>query len=176
MLMEHSRTRLRFLLFLAVGAVWSVPRAEADWLVGGSRTNAILEFTDKGQFVRDFVAPGSGGLSRPGGVAFGPDGNLYVSSNATNQILRYNGTTGAFMDVFGSGGGLTKPSELVFGPDGNLYVNSQGTNSVLRFNEATGAFMGVFATDSGINQNSTGLTFGPDGNLYVNSHRNNDVL
>ena len=40
------------------------------------------------------------------------------------QVLRYNGTTGAFIDAFVSSGsgGLDMPSGLTFGPDGNLYV------------------------------------------------------
>ena len=98
------------------------------------------------------------------------------------DILRYDGRTGAFIDVFASGGGLTKPSALTFGPDGNLYVNSQGTNAVLRYDGITGRFMDMFVTgdpsdpSDQINQDSTGLTFGPDGNLYINSHKTDSVL
>ena len=51
---------------------------------------------------------------RPGGLAIGADGNLYVSSNGTDAVLRYDGRNGAFVDVFASGGGLKKPSALVF--------------------------------------------------------------
>ena len=155
----------------------------ADVLVGSNRTNNVLRFDAcSGQLLGEFVPAGSGGLKAPGGLATGPDGNLYVSSNGTNQVLRYDARTGAFIDVFASGGGLTKPSALTFGPDGNLYVNSQGTNAVLRYDGATGRFMDMFATgDPGdpsdqINQDSTGLTFGPDGNLYINSHKTDSVL
>ena len=51
--------------------------------------------------------PGSGGLVRAQGLTFGPDGNLYVSSSVNDQVLRYDGSTGAFLDAFvsqGSGG------------------------------------------------------------------------
>jgi len=41
---------------------------------------------------------------------------LYVSSGDTDEVLRYNGTTGAFIDVFVSAmsGGLNGPNFLVF--------------------------------------------------------------
>ena len=67
-----------------------------------------------------FVAAGSGGLDGPFGLVFGPDGALYVSSGTTSQVLRYNGTTGAFLDAFvaAGSGGLNIPSFLTFGPRG----------------------------------------------------------
>ena len=81
---------------------------------------------------------------------FGPDGNLYVSSLNSGQVVRYNGTTGAPPGVFASGGGLSGPRGLLFGPDGNLYVSNSDTNSVLRYNGTTGAFIGVFASGASI--------------------------
>jgi len=50
-------------------------------------------------------------------LTFGPDGDLFVTSIHTAQVLRYDGTTGAFEGVFASGGGLDAPGSLVFGPD-----------------------------------------------------------
>ncbi len=41
------------------------------------------------------IPPGSAGLTSPIGLAFGPNGNLYVSSPDTGQVLEFNGTTGA---------------------------------------------------------------------------------
>jgi len=41
---------------------------------------------------------------------------LFVSSFLTDQVLRYNGTTGAFIDIFvtAGSGGLDGPTFLVF--------------------------------------------------------------
>jgi streptogramin lyase len=65
-----------------------------------------------------FVAPGSGGLQSPGGITFGPNGNLLVSNLLFDQnfvdtgstILSYNGTTGAPIGTLvAAGHGLDTP-------------------------------------------------------------------
>src|SRR5688572_2658984 len=76
-------------------------RANADLLVSSVFNHSILRYrASTGAFVDEFVPPGSGGLSNPQGLIFGPDGHLYVSSAGTASVLRYNGTTGAFTDAF----------------------------------------------------------------------------
>jgi WD40 repeat protein len=101
-----------------------------------------------GQTGAFFVSAHSGGLDLPyGQSAFGPDGNLYVASYATSSLLRYDGSTGAFLDAFvpGGSGGLLQPIGLSFGPDGNLYLVSQGSGNILRYDGSPGAFLGVFS-------------------------------
>jgi sugar lactone lactonase YvrE len=128
-----------------------------------------------------FTSSGSGGLSLPQGITLGPDGNVYVVSNP-GAMLRYNGTTGQYINTFvaqGSGGLTSKGIEagVAFGPDGNLYVASSATNQVLEYNGSTGAFVEAFVTaGSGGLNNPLGITFGPDGNLYVASEVSNAVL
>ncbi|MHB0960422.1 MAG: putative Ig domain-containing protein [Pirellulaceae bacterium] len=96
-------------------------------------------------------------------VTIGPDGNLYVAGFESGNIVRFDGETGAFIDVFAS---IPNAASLVFGPDGNLYVTSYETDSVERFDGSTGVPMGSFASGHGLRA-PAGLTFGPDGNLYV---------
>ena len=70
--------------------------------------------TTASQFVEVFVAPGGGGLGLPHSVTFGPDGDLYVSSESTHRVLRYDGETGAFIEDFvpAASGGLDSPRSL----------------------------------------------------------------
>jgi DNA-binding beta-propeller fold protein YncE len=76
-----------------------------------------------------------GALSNPEGVTLGPDKNLYVANGDGNNVLKFNGTTAAFMGVFvaAGSGGLLSARDVAFGPDGDLCVTSFGPNQVLRF-------------------------------------------
>jgi streptogramin lyase len=114
--------------------------------------------------------PAGNPLSSPVGVAFGPDGELYVTSESGGQVFRYGRTTGELIDAFvpSGRGGVNHHGGMTFGPNGDLYVSSRGTHSVLRFEGTTGEFLGAFVTaGSGGLNDPHGLAFGPDGNLYV---------
>jgi len=89
--------------------------------------------------------PGAGGLVTPSSMAFGPDGNLYVSYDS--YVNRYHPTTGAFLGKFvdtGDSSGQRYAIGIAWGPDGNLYVATQNTPGVQRYNGTTGAFMDDF--------------------------------
>src|SRR5262249_28824053 len=117
-----------------------------------------------------FVDTGFAGLNGANGLAFGADGNLYVTSFNSDTVLRYDlatgqplpagGQSGAVFIPAGSGG-LDGGDELAFGPDGNLYVASLFTGSVLRYGPS-GTFLGAFvpaASGGGITPSS--LSFLP---------------
>jgi DNA-binding beta-propeller fold protein YncE len=160
--------------------------AYADLLVSsGTIDNRVLSYDETtGAFLGTFAS--GGGLIDPFGLVYGPDGNLYVADFGDptrpdlfnfSTVRRYDGTTGAFIDIFvpAGSGGLGGPRGLVFGPDGNLYVANNNTSLVLRYDGTTGAFLGAFASGGGLAA-PEGLVFGRDGNLYVSSRAGNNGI
>ena len=121
----------------------------------------------------------TGGLDNPTAAVFGRDGKLYVASFETDAILRYDGATGAFLDVFvatGSGGLNGPDAGTKFGPDGHLYVPSYWNHRVLRYDGATGAALGaLIAPQAGGLRNPRDVVF-KNGFVYVASSGNNRVL
>jgi len=138
----------------------------------------------RGPFVfDDFATPGvdeSGGLDGPTSVAFGPDGSFYVASFETDSILRYDATTGAFIDVFVASRdhGLDGPDTgTIFGPDGDLYVPSFFNHKVIKYDGLTGAWLEDFVEfRSGGLENPRTILWRGDGTAIVSSELNNRVL
>lgn len=131
--------------------------------VSCEESNKVLRYDRQTfAFIDEFIFddPGTpmvdetGGLLGPTTAVFGPDGNLYVASFDNDSVLRYDGTTGAFLNVFVPTGANTlngPDAGMIFGIDGNLYVPSYFSNRVLRYNGATGAFINTYIA-TGISQ------------------------
>jgi len=66
-----------------------------------------------GAFIDDFVSSGSGGLDVPKNLAFGPDGNLYVISFPHDKVKRYDGITGAYLNIYESTSGAVVSQNLI---------------------------------------------------------------
>jgi len=132
--------RNAIILFMASIAAtsWS---AVQDFYVASESTNSIKRYDLAGNFLGDFVAPGSGGLSAPQGVTFGPDGHLYVSSGGDNNVKKYHGQTGAFLGNFLTGTTVIFPADLQF-YQGNLLVSEfNQPGRVVVANGTTGGFI-----------------------------------
>jgi len=114
-----------------------------------------------------------GELNDGAGMAFGPDGKLYVSGYVNQQVKRFDPVSRTYLGNFTTGSSLGGPTGLAFGPDGHLYVACVGSRSIKRFNGQTGAFMGDFVTNN-LNQ-PFHLAFGSDGNLYVADYGSNSL-
>ncbi len=142
-----------------------------------------------GAFVDIFVSAADGGLDQPEGIAFGADINgddileLYVASRATDQILRYDGASGDFIDVFAQSPIPWQPTGLAFGPDANgddtpeLYVSGFLWDNVLELNGATGGMLRqLVPSGRGGLTGPVGLSFEAGGMLYVASSSDDSVL
>jgi hypothetical protein len=55
-------------------------------------------------------------LGLPSCLTIGPEGNIYICSSDTDQVFKYDGTSGAFLNVFveTAAGGLNQPVSIVF--------------------------------------------------------------
>lgn len=108
-----------------------------DLYVASNGTNQVLAYSGAdGTPLGPFVAAGSGGLAGPNDMRFGPDGNLYVVASATSyeQVFRFDGVTGAFIDIpVAAGSGLDPETAFIaFDPEGALCVSGESASTVLR--------------------------------------------
>ena len=103
-----------------------------------SASHSVLKYGADGRFLGAFVATGSGGLAGPSDFAF-RGGYLYVVSSTNSKVLRYSGTTGAFVDELVAGDGLVTPLGLLFEPNGNLLVTSRDSAEIRRYGETSDA-------------------------------------
>jgi len=167
-------------MLACVSIDFMVPEAtHADLLAGSYAFGGVFRYDDDGNSIAGGIGFGSAGLAFAGGMTVGPDGNIYVSSQGTGEILFYDGATGTPLASphAGSRDGLFAtlanagdppvggPGPLRFGPDGKLYVSDFGGQSVRVFDGNTGSEETVAATLA--TGPPGGIAFGPDGALYV---------
>jgi hypothetical protein len=139
-----------------------------DPLAGNTHTVRRYNW-ETGEFVGFHVKLStSSGITTPGALSFGPDGNLYVAYS-DDSIRVYDGTSGLFQRTFlrAGSGGLVLLSDFVFGPTRDVFVVSRQTSEILRYDGETGDFKAVFVPKGFISGAPLNLAFGPDGNLYV---------
>jgi len=129
-------------------------------------TGSILDLTSSSTRA-PFIPADTGGYDKPADLTFGPDGNLYASSEDGKEVVRFDGTTGAFSKFVVADANIDFPEFITFGPDNNLYI-SDSDNEILRYDGTTGVFIDVFVpSGTGGLGDTQGIVFGSDNNLYV---------
>ena len=150
------------------------------FIVSSSENNLIFRYvyTENSESIFKDVFVNDEKIKNPQSLVFGSDDNLYVSSFDTDEILRFHGTTGKFIDVFASSGGLDGPVGMLFDDDtSSLFVSSKNSDQIFKYDSKTGDFLEIFVeNDDDVLQKPESLIKGPDGNLYVGSSETNQIL
>ncbi|MFO1311668.1 MAG: hypothetical protein U1F41_06325 [Burkholderiales bacterium] len=127
-----------------------------------------------GEYLRELDP--SGRIRGAQAVKLGPDGLLYVTSEISQQILRYRNDTLEFVDVFATIAGID-PTGFAFAPNGDVYVAGFKTDQVRRLSPTGVALdIPVPAGTAGLDGPDNGIAFGPDGNLYVPGYNSSNVI
>ena len=124
----------------------------------------ILKFDANGENGKVFIADH---LAWPQDILFlEPDNVVLISNLNTGEILRFDASTGDYIDKFATG--IGGPTRMKIGTDGLLYVLQwSGNGKVWRYH-TDGTFVDQF-TSVGVSA-SIGLDWDNEGNLYVSSY------
>lgn len=91
--------------------------------------------------------------------------DMLVCSLLSDQVLRYDGATGAYKGVFADTH-IDGPEGITVGPDGNVYVASEYSGNITKW-APDGTFLSEFVPSMAGWED---LEFGPDGHLYAIAH------
>jgi DNA-binding beta-propeller fold protein YncE len=155
-------------LMLMIFSAAMLQASDLIYIANQSDNSVKLYNGTTGAFMETVVPPNSGDLNQANGIAIGPDGSIYVSGQASNNIAKFS-SSGAFEGDFVSGtGGLNSPQAIHFGPDGNLYAVSSANDEILRYSGTTGAFLGVFAhLGTPVHDGPIDFAFSSNGQVWV---------
>jgi hypothetical protein len=121
----------------------------------------VVEFdASTGALVRGVVS--GVGSPAPGGIAVGPNGNLFVGESGA--VLEYDFVSGSLLGTFASDG-LVAPNGLAFAPNGDLLV-ADTVAGLREYDGNTGSLVRVIGSGSYV-----GAAFGPGGRLYATDLR-----
>ena len=154
--------------------------------------NAVVEFSSSQLTASGTPTPAAtlstngSSLSKPTGLAFDGDGNLWVANYGNNTVVEFakgslatSGSPTPPITLSATGGSLSLPTGLAWDASGDLWV-AQATNAVVEFTPgqltATGAPAPAIALTGGSLNSPAGLAFDASGNLWVANQGASNVL
>lgn len=146
------------------GAIYA--HYDGKWLASStisvtSNSSAVTSLANTTMSITPTAYNYPAGVSNPGGIVFGPDGNIWYPSFNSAKIGRM--TLAGVVSTFTVAGGGAGINFICVGPDGNLWFTPNGFGAT---------WIGTITTSGTIKQYPTGLapvggiTTGPDGNLW----------
>ena len=176
-ILPRWRRALAVVLALCAGAAAAPLRAQAECdrhlLVSGYNSNVHVYDGCSGAFLRVLDSQ-PGRLAGPQALRLGPDGALWVVSEATEQVHRYRADDFAFLSTpvaTGAGFGLTG----IDFRDGAVWAGGYRGNVVRRYG-LDGALQSTPVQGAAGRGFDNGLVFGPDGLLYIPAYQSHTVL
>ena len=162
---------MRVLLVLIAICFYSPSILLGQDLYVADDTNSRVEVFDGTTGQSKGVFADGGGIDFPTSLAFGgPNNDLYVASFFGNpfnpQILRYNGSTGEFIEPLMT----TQPITVLFGPDGNLYFTGFQFSGVRRYDLSTGTISDFI---TGVDEGDA--TVDSNGDFYLIDRDNGEI-
>jgi DNA-binding beta-propeller fold protein YncE len=140
-------------------------------------------------FVVGSQGSGDGQFNAPRGIAFAPDGSLYVADSRNNRIQHLS-AEGIVLKVWGTFadqaagnapiGTFNEPWGVAVGPDGSVYVSDTWNHRIQKFS-ADGVpikMWGIFGTSEtpGALYGPRGITVDTDGRVYVADTGNKRIM
>ena len=165
----NLRLCLATVLFTLYGIV-GLGTARADILLAGFAADSVVRYNSSGGLVGVFASHAT--MDGPTAMVYNSAGDLLVLNEFSHNVLRFDGTTGAFLGTLiapaalGSVG-LTDPADMEIGLDGHLYLTSHfntGAN-IWKYDQLTGAYLGAFAY-SPPTHHTHGFAMGPAGDWF----------
>jgi len=170
-------------------------------IVSDPTRNALFSVSKAGvvKFFAGSTEPGftdgqgtAASFNRPTGLAYSPDGTLYVADTGNNLIRKISkdgsvetfagSTEPGFTDGQGTAASFNRPTGLAYSPDGTLYVADTGNNLIRKISKDGSVETFAGSTEPGFTDGQgtaasfnrpTGLAYSPDGTLYVADTGNN---
>ena len=113
------------------------PKVQYDFAVCGFFSDSVGRYdAATGKFLGNFPDQDLDGALA---ARIGSDGLLYVASEMSNEVRRYNAETGELVDIFieAGSGGLKGPASISWDRSGNLIIASFNSASILRYDGKT---------------------------------------
>lgn len=124
--------------------------------------NKILQYDGfNGSYIGEFVSSGAGGLSTPSAMTFDAENNLIVCSFDNDRLLRYDGTTGAFIDIFSDTVEIYNPRDVQLGRNGNIFVARMTTDSRIFEYHPDGRYYRSYVRSDNALEEPTAFAFRP---------------
>jgi len=107
-----------------------------------------------------------------------PPSTVFLTDRGGNAILRYDGVTGQFEDVFAAGmdARIDRPASVRLGPSGYLYLAGFGRGDVVRYDLVSGAMTDVFYWDTTLLEEPVELMFRGDELIVLGNDTQNAVV